>query len=118
MRLGVDRRPRTTLGLSFPDAAIFVTFLDVLSLALLLICVRALVASWHWPSLLIIENSACITGQAAFARCVPIARSTVEFSTPTLTVPSTVVIVSRGGGRGRSLFGQNCVATDVEDFTE
>jgi len=35
--LGVDRRPRTALGLSFPDAAIFVTFLDVLSLALLLI---------------------------------------------------------------------------------
>src|SRR5512143_2997238 len=47
VRLGVDRRPRTTRGFVLRDTAIFVSLLDVLGLAFLFVGVCALVALWH-----------------------------------------------------------------------
>jgi hypothetical protein len=43
----VHGRPGTPLGFLFGNAAMLVAFLDVLGLALLLICITGLIAAWH-----------------------------------------------------------------------
>jgi hypothetical protein len=95
VRLGVHRRPRTTLGLLLPDAAAFVPFLDVLSLAFLLVCVRALVASWHLPSLLIVKIRRAKTWTNSDRRLRADSGAGRRVSCAPLTVPSTVVILSQ-----------------------
>src|SRR5438105_10836076 len=79
VRLGVDRRPRATLGFIRPNAPTLVAFFDVLGLPFLFVGVCALIASRHGrssssPNLKNVHK----TGKTTPARCMPISFAEVE----------------------------------------